>query len=1196
MFYNKYVFRYIFQLMPYMFLTEFTAYANGNWIYKKTDDLKIDGNNPEFRLRLGSLKENEFIDLELQVAACLVYSGFPYRTLMLLISPSIAPSCPSQMPCPNEEVDYFFMRNGYNPVSTKRFARHVRHRSLPLMRPETKERALRKSAFARSRFKYWANGTKVKFNERPETPEEARARTIDDPAKRRRRRESSLKQLEHIVTAETPILTGQLLPDGGIRERLNSCFTIKPLLQMRADVMTQCKVTDVTMNLKTPFEYMLENVSYDIMNLSICIETEETFSESLLISVQTEGLTKSRIGLTKFDFFPNDPNSPLMSQQGIIGGFELYPAERRAVTPLELLIAVDIVDKDNLRWMRPYLVKFINGMLPHLRVNVLGYAGEKFVSMFNGSKRVNSALKKQIIQFIDHLEAPATPANDMITPLESELKKLFYAKQLFFITDRKNQFSDPNMGFYSAFDFMCSRLKCRPFFMCVGFRSKATSIAFSALSNMYNVTRDFPPSKIVQIFNILSTHVNALNSVEYNLDWHGAGMDTLDRKVFPIFSDDRMVWPCIARREKPKNSNNIGIQCSLMYYNEKNDLAKLKVDVYEANLPFFYVALSGMLCMKMDLNSQSYMVYFNRKDADAFVVRNADKFPLIKTPESVMDRTIIRKTPGVAAVVEHLDDVVIKKKEFKRSMSPRGRRGSAAAPRVSSPAPSDSSARNGALLGVGNFPGPFKTTSGVSEYHRSFRRKPCTKSPMSLTKESTLEPSRIKDTASKAAEHFDGPPSGTVMRSVPTPGNGEAFRTSSATVSGTASKDQTQSSRRTSSKKMSPEACKIREFILNMHRNVNHPGEVAFDESDMFTFCSEEEVLGRLMEIGVRELKAMSPKGFSALSADPVMHVFLGETVRSLIRNNLSDVTNLEAEDYRKVNLIKLKSHLEKLLRQRPIENYVPPSEFDPAQFPLHYTEAQYQIRGGRASQEDVLMSDNFVSLSYGDFVPPPVSIYAVFDGHYGESAALYSSIHLPALFISEYQRTGDIRGALNHAFVETDRLYALYAAQREFKAGTTAVVCVISGDVIYVANAGDSEAILASNEAVLKLTTVHSPSDESEKARVIESGGKVMWASTWRVDGTLAVSRSIGDVKFPTVIPTPYITEHRIVPGDEFVVLASDGLFSSLSAVEVAAFVRAELKQGRPLDHTVKELVYEAVNKGSLDNISATIIALNQM
>ncbi len=78
------------------------------------------------------------------------------------------------------------------------------------------------------------------------------------------------------------------------------------------------------------------------------------------------------------------------------------------------------------------------------------------------------------------------------------------------------------------------------------------------------------------------------------------------------------------------------------------------------------------------------------------------------------------------------------------------------------------------------------------------------------------------------------------------------------------------------------------------------------------------------------------------------------------------------------------------------------------------------------------------------------------------------------------------------------------------------------------ISNVGDSEAILCRGGKAVQLSTLHSPANEKEKARICMSllfccgnlrfektdaaGGTVVFYGTWRVNGVLAVTRSIGD------------------------------------------------------------------------------------
>ncbi len=65
-----------------------------------------------------------------------------------------------------------------------------------------------------------------------------------------------------------------------------------------------------------------------------------------------------------------------------------------------------------------------------------------------------------------------------------------------------------------------------------------------------------------------------------------------------------------------------------------------------------------------------------------------------------------------------------------------------------------------------------------------------------------------------------------------------------------------------------------------------------------------------------------------------------------------------------------------------------------------------------------------------------------------------------------------------------------------------------------------------------------------------------IFWGR-WRVEGVLAVSRGIGDVKLkPFVSCEPEITEKDLEEQDLFIVVASDGLWDVMQNDEVARIV----------------------------------------
>lgn len=184
-------------------------------------------------------------------------------------------------------------------------------------------------------------------------------------------------------------------------------------------------------------------------------------------------------------------------------------------------------------------------------------------------------------------------------------------------------------------------------------------------------------------------------------------------------------------------------------------------------------------------------------------------------------------------------------------------------------------------------------------------------------------------------------------------------------------------------------------------------------------------------------------------------------------------------------------------------------------------------------------------------------------------------------------------------------------------RSGATAVVAVITPAFIFVANAGDSRAVLVrgGDAPPLPLSTDHKPGLPGEEARVEAAGGAVMMG---RVNGELAVSRALGDFGYKDrrdlppekqkVSPEPQVTATRRTPapslaaslqagelptGDAALVLACDGVWDVMSNEDVSAFVTSRLMKGRRnLATLASSLVDACLGKDSKDNMTAMVVA----
>lgn len=99
-------------------------------------------------------------------------------------------------------------------------------------------------------------------------------------------------------------------------------------------------------------------------------------------------------------------------------------------------------------------------------------------------------------------------------------------------------------------------------------------------------------------------------------------------------------------------------------------------------------------------------------------------------------------------------------------------------------------------------------------------------------------------------------------------------------------------------------------------------------------------------------------------------------------------------------------------------------------------------------------------------------------------------------------------------------------------------------GQVI-TAHVGDSRAIMVTESSSFDLTMDHKPSNPSEKERVELLGGRIIQYGVLRVQGILAVTRSLGDFSLrPYVSNVPTVSYYEMSGDECFLVLASDGLW----------------------------------------------------
>ncbi|XP_058488937.1 integrin-linked kinase-associated serine/threonine phosphatase 2C isoform X1 [Solea solea] len=279
--------------------------------------------------------------------------------------------------------------------------------------------------------------------------------------------------------------------------------------------------------------------------------------------------------------------------------------------------------------------------------------------------------------------------------------------------------------------------------------------------------------------------------------------------------------------------------------------------------------------------------------------------------------------------------------------------------------------------------------------------------------------------------------------------------------------------------------------------------------------------------------------------------------------------------------------------------------------------------RGERDEMQDahVLLPDMSSCLSALPGHVSHVSYFAVFDGHGGARASQFAAEHLHHNLAKKFP-SGDsenvdklIKKCILDTFKQTDEDFLKKASSQKpaWKDGSTATCVLVVDDMVYVANLGDSRAVLCRMEAAaegrrrsvtLALSKEHNPTMYEERMRIQRAGGTVR---DGRVLGVLEVSRSIGDGQYKRcgVISTPDLRRCQLTANDRFIILACDGLFKVFSADEAVKFVLNIMEEGSVepksglteeevrFEAACQQLASEAVRRGCADNVTVILVSI---
>lgn len=224
----------------------------------------------------------------------------------------------------------------------------------------------------------------------------------------------------------------------------------------------------------------------------------------------------------------------------------------------------------------------------------------------------------------------------------------------------------------------------------------------------------------------------------------------------------------------------------------------------------------------------------------------------------------------------------------------------------------------------------------------------------------------------------------------------------------------------------------------------------------------------------------------------------------------------------------------------------------------------------------------------------------------------------------SEYN-SDDKQTAIEKGFVACDQKLLALSSNTQQQAGTTCGCVLIDSQYIYAGNCGDTRSILSrSHQPPLPLSVDHKPCDPTEQSRIEAAGGTVSIQNIPIVrngkkavmvqsyvelgESGLAVSRALGDFGFKRcagksedeqpVICRPYVERwERQDSVDEFILLASDGLWNFVETERIVEFVRDRLASDddseRDIEDIVNKLTQFALDKKSNDNVTVVLVVL---
>jgi serine/threonine protein phosphatase PrpC len=239
-----------------------------------------------------------------------------------------------------------------------------------------------------------------------------------------------------------------------------------------------------------------------------------------------------------------------------------------------------------------------------------------------------------------------------------------------------------------------------------------------------------------------------------------------------------------------------------------------------------------------------------------------------------------------------------------------------------------------------------------------------------------------------------------------------------------------------------------------------------------------------------------------------------------------------------------------------------------------------------RKTMEDRAVCETLITSNTKD------AFFGVYDGHTTTYVASFLKENFHKMLLN-HPSYGIHKGlAFTEVFHQIDQDINEKLETQNLAGGSTALCALFHRDSLFVANVGDSKAIIIRKDKIIPLTKEHRANNEEEKNRIEQNGGWIFRKeSKYLVQGRFQITRSVGDIKYKKyIICEPDILEYKLDEQDDILIMGSDGFWDLFDQEDVLKMVK-ECKETSGLS---KYLIEKAKSKKAynLDNI--TLIAVD--